>query len=168
MSQADFLMKYVKHYQSQGLIPIPLYWIVNGVCACRSTGECQSPGKHPIVKRSAVVSATDAEWDSWVKKFPSMNLGILTGSDSGIFVLDVDPRHQGEESFQSLIQSIGSLPETLLAKTGGGGWHYVFKIPSGFEVKNSAGLLGEGLDIRGEGGYIVVEPSITKGEYKWL
>lgn len=168
MSRADLLLKYVKHYQSQGLISIPLYWVINGVCACRSAGECRSPGKHPITKRSAVVSATETQWYSWVKKNPEMNLGILTGSEAGIFVLDVDPRHGGNESFEALLKVIGPMPHTLVAETGGGGRHYLFKIPHGFEIKNSAAMLGEGLDIRGEGGYIVVEPSVTKGEYKWL
>lgn len=168
MSRAKVLIDYVKHYRSHGFVPMPLFGIGNGVCTCHLADRCTSPGKHPIVKRQAAIVATEDQWGSWIKNHPDMNLGILTGSESGIFVLDVDPRHGGDESFEELIKSIGSLPATLVAQTGGGGRHYVFKIPSEFKVSNSAGALSEGIDIRGEGGYIVVEPSVTKGEYKWL
>ena len=168
MTRGVHLMDYVLAYRSKGFIPIPIYGVRHEVCTCHLGGECTSAGKHPIPKRPAAVEATDDQWESWISKYPDMNLGILTGSESGIFVLDVDPRHGGDESFDKLVQSVGALPPTLIAQTGGGGRHYVFKIPSGMEVRNSVGTLGDGLDIRGEGGLIVVEPSVTKGEYKWL
>ncbi len=168
MNPPEVLMDYVKHYQSQGFVPIPLYGMRAGICTCRLGAQCTSSGKHPIIKRQTVIAAGDELWSSWIATHPSMNLGILTGSESGIFVLDVDPRHGGDESYEELIQLIGPLPVTLAAQTGGGGRHYVFKIPPGVAIKNSVGTLGEGLDVRGEGGLIVVEPSVTKGEYKWL
>ncbi len=52
----------------------------------------------------------------------------------------------------------GALPETVRAETGGGGEHHFFRHPGG-EVRNSAGKLGAGVDVRGDGGYIVVPPS---------
>jgi putative DNA primase/helicase len=62
----------------------------------------------------------------------------------------------------------GKLPETRTADTGGGGVHHLFKYPD-FPVKNSAGKLGPGLDIRSDGGSIVAAPSLhASGEqYRW-
>jgi hypothetical protein len=36
------------------------------------------------------------------------------------------------------------------------------------EVRNSQGLLGDGLDVRGEGGYVVAPPSSTARAYRWI
>jgi putative DNA primase/helicase len=57
---------------------------------------------------------------------------------------------------------------TRTADTGGGGVHYFFKYPD-FPVKNSTGVLGSGLDIKGEGGAIVVAPSLhmSGNQYRW-
>lgn len=96
-----------------------------------------------------------------------MNIGILTGSDTGIFVVDIDPRHSGDESLKTLEATYGSLPATLSANTGGGGTHYLFQIPAGQVIRNSAGDIAPGIDMRGNGGLIVVEPSTTTGAYKW-
>jgi hypothetical protein len=96
-----------------------------------------------------------------------MNLGILTGADTGIWVLDVDPRHGGNESLAALEMEIGKLPATVSAATGGGGTHYLFRIPTGVSIKNSASKIGAGLDVRGDGGLIVVAPSRTTGDYSW-
>lgn len=103
---------------------------------------------------------------SWFSDGQLVNIGIRTGPESGIVVLDVDPRHGGEESLKTL----GSLPDTATVAIGGGGEHLYFKYPDGLSIRNSAGRLGPGLDIRGAGGYVVVPPSvhISGGLYKWL
>jgi putative DNA primase/helicase len=88
------------------------------------------------------------------------NLGLLTGAASGIVVLDVDPRHGGDDALRSLTGKHGDLPETWRFLTGGAGEHIVFSAPAGVAVPNSAGLLGEGLDVRGERGLIVGPGSV--------
>ena len=60
------------------------------------------------------------------------------------------------------------MPPSSTRRTGGGGMHVFFRYPSEKEVRNSAGWLGPGLDVRGEGGYVVVPPSRTQGVYKWI
>jgi putative DNA primase/helicase len=72
------------------------------------------------------------------------------------------------ESLASLEAKHAKLPETLTADTGGGGVHHLFRYPD-FPVKNSIGELGPGLDIKGEGGAIVVALSLhASGErYRW-
>jgi len=74
--------------------------------------------------------------------------------------------------------SRGQPPKTSCAATGRGGVHLYFRYPSLQElraaglytqqVRNSQGLLGDGLDVRGEGGYIVVPPSSTLRAYRWI
>jgi len=106
---------------------------------------------------------------SWWTRWPRANVGIRTGAGSGLFVLDVDTRHRGHESLDRLTAKHGPLPDTLRARTPSGGWHYYFAWP-GLELRNSAGLLDDGLDTRGEGGYVAASPSIVSrvGAYSWL
>jgi hypothetical protein len=54
------------------------------------------------------------------------------------------------------------------SRTGGGGVHVFFRYPAEKEVRNSAGWLGSGLDVRGEGGYVVVPPNRTQRVYEWI
>lgn len=162
------LADYVAHYRAQGFIPIPIFGMDDGICTCRKGVDCTSAGKHPIVKRQLAIEATQQDWEHWLQQWPGMNLGILTGSETGIFVIDIDPRHGGDESLAELETRIGPMPAAAVAVTGGGGRHFVFQIPQGVEIKNSAGQIAPGVDVRGNGGLIVVEPSRTKGAYKWL
>jgi hypothetical protein len=88
-----------------------------------------------------------------------------------IFALDVDehdPAHSGSETLADLQAEHGNLPDTWCSITGSGGLHYLFAVADGSEVRN--GTAGDGLDIRGEGGQIVVAPSVhpgTGGVYAW-
>jgi Bifunctional DNA primase/polymerase, N-terminal/Primase C terminal 1 (PriCT-1) len=103
----------------------------------------------------------------WQDVRPDANIGVATGSASGIFPFDVDPKNGGEDSLADLEQQHGALPETVISYTGGGGQHFLFQHVPG--LRNSAGKLGRGLDGRGDGGYIVVSPSIheTGRQYVW-
>lgn len=102
------------------------------------------------------------EW--WGKKWPDGSIAVLTGLESGIIVLDVDLKTGGYESLKDL----PPIPNTLTANTGGGGKHFVFQHP-GFHIGNSTSKIGGGLDIKGDGAYIVVAPSIHASgkEYQW-
>jgi putative DNA primase/helicase len=119
-------------------------------------------GVNDATKDEASIRAT------WTSR-PDANVGVATGAVSSIFVLDVDPQHGGEESFAKLVAEHGALPATRTVKTGGGGRHYYFKHPGG-KVRNSVKKLGAGLDVRGDGGYVVAPPSNHKsdGTYEWL
>jgi Bifunctional DNA primase/polymerase, N-terminal/AAA domain len=85
-------------------------------------------------------------------------IGLLTGKRAGFFVLDVDADKGGMEALAALQQRHGTLPATWTTRTGGGGRHLFFRHP-GFLVRGSAGKLGPGLDVRGEGGQVVAPPS---------
>lgn len=157
-------------YVERGYRVIPLHTSKNGCCSCHLGFKCppKSQGKHPIDKawqKTPVLSDADLRgyWDDDRPK----NIGIVTGPESKLLVLDVDG-DEGQSSLAALIAEHGALPRTLTGKTGSGGWHFVFEYPD-FEVGNSAGKLGTGLDTRGRGGFIVVEPSVSGlGPYHWV
>jgi hypothetical protein len=94
----------------------------------------------------------------WFSRWPSANIGIVTGEISNLVVLDIDPQHGGDASLARLERRFGPLPETVEAETGGGGRHLYFAHPGGL-VRNRTGL-AQGIDLRGDGGYIVAPPSI--------
>lgn len=101
-------------------------------------------------------------------RFPGANIGLRTGETSRVAVLDVDPRHGGNESLTRIETDRGCLPGTLLSQTGSGGLHFLYRWAPG--IGNNAGRWGTGLDGRGEGGYIVAPPSIhpdTGQPYVW-
>lgn len=110
----------------------------------------------------------EASITQWWTQWPDANIGIATGIQSGLVVLDVDTDKGGEESLNKLEARYGRLPHTVKQRTGGGGFHCLFRHP-GHTVRNSAGSLGLGLDVRGDGGYIVVPPSThASGQsYEW-
>lgn len=86
-------------------------------------------------------------------KGPDGDYGVPTGSANGFFVVDLDvrPEKDGTATFEAM----GECPETLTVSTPSGGFHLYFQIPAGVVVRNSVGALGEGIDIRGEGGFVV-------------
>jgi hypothetical protein len=108
-----------------------------------------------------------AQISRWWDINPAANIGVATGAASGFFVLDIDVKNDGEDSLAELERQHGALPKTVVQHTGGGGRHFLFRHVPG--LRNSAGKLGQGIDIRGDGGYIVAPPSIheTGRVYAW-
>jgi uncharacterized protein YdaU (DUF1376 family) len=114
-------------------------------------------------KATTSETALGAWWD---KTWPDANIGIATGRTSNLFVLDVDGA-KGETTLNALIERYGPLPDTLTAITGRGK-HFYFLHPAD-AIKTSAGSLGEGLDTRADGGYMVAPPSrhSSGNQYSW-
>ncbi len=101
---------------------------------------------------------------------PDHGVCIATGQESGIFAVDIDPDHGGDDSLRALEAKYGELPDTVESLTGGGGRHLLFAWPDEGEIRNSAsGVLGVGIDVRGTGGQIVAAPSIHPNgtPYAW-
>jgi hypothetical protein len=112
--------------------------------------------------------ATIEGW--WRGKYRHCNIGMATGGK--VWALDVDTDDDGDVSLTRLEREHGPLPDTVRSITGGGGAHYLF-IMNGTAIRNSVGKItgiAPGLDIRGDGGYIIVPPSIhpdTRRAYQW-
>jgi hypothetical protein len=107
------------------------------------------------------------------KKWPDAAIGIPTGIDNGIFVVEADTEEghdvDGISNLQTLIDANGPLPETRMARSPSGSVHYFFTHPNKGLVRNSTSALADGVDVRGEGGMVIVAPSIKPGvgEYEW-
>lgn len=127
-------------------------------------------GKVPLVKDWPRLASTDETTiRQWWRRYPDANIGLATGRQSDLFVLDIDPGKGGDESLRTLEEKFVALPPTIEVLTGGGGRHYYFKHP-GLLVGNSASELGAGLDVKTDGGQVVAPPSIhpTTGRcYAW-
>lgn len=138
-----------------------------GRCSCGGKPGCK-PGKHPRIRNGHHGASTDPNRiRSWWSQWPDANIGIPTGESSGLLVLDIDDH--GSASLEALEAKHGQLPETLTVGTGGGGRHIYFRYRTGSDIRNSTGKVGSGLDVRGEGGYVVAPPSRTdKGPYAFL
>lgn len=135
-------------------------------CSCRR--DCGRLGKHPRTKNGLHDATTDpATIRRWWKMWPKANLAVRTGTVSGLVVLDQDTVKGGNVGLQELEHMYSPLPETVQSLTGTG-IHYVFAHP-GTPVKNGVETLGPGLDIRGDGGYVIVPPSLHASgkRYAW-
>jgi hypothetical protein len=153
-------------YASHGDPVFPVWWAEDGRCGCRAF-DCSSPAKHPIAS-CAPTGLKDATTDEatirrWWGLFPKANIATRTGIKRT--VLDVDPAQGGNESLAALEAKHGPLPTTATTLTGGGGKHrHLVPVPG---LRNSAGKIAPGLDIRGEDGYVLLPPSnhVSGGTY---
>ncbi len=95
---------------------------------------------------------------TWWTESPEASIGIPTGPRSMVWVLDVD-QPDGPAALAALEEKHGPLPATVEQQTGGGGRQFFFKWHDGLTIRNSAKKIGAGLDVRGDGGYVIVPPS---------
>jgi putative DNA primase/helicase len=167
------MMEAAVHY-ARNDIPIFPVWnpTENGGCACPKGLDCSQPAKHPIgplVPHGLQDATTDPEQvRQWWTRYPAANIGMPTGAWTGAVVLDVDPDKGGFDSLLALVRRYGVLPKTRVVHTGGDGLHFYFEHP-GIYTRNSAGKLGPGLDLRGDGGYVLLPPSVhaKNRTYAW-
>jgi hypothetical protein len=156
-------------YARRGWAVFPCHAPVAGGCSCGLPG-CASPGKHPRVARGLHEATTDVVTiHGWWQRWPRANVAIRTGLGSGLVVIDVDPPHGGADSLAVLTAAHGPLPSEIAVRTGSGGAHLYLAHPGG-QVRNSAGTrLGAGIDVRGDGGYVIAPPSVhANGDrYSW-
>jgi Bifunctional DNA primase/polymerase, N-terminal/Primase C terminal 1 (PriCT-1) len=155
-------------YARRGLLVFPLHNPVNGKCSCGKP-NCKDIGKHPRTAHGLKDATTDTETiRGWWETSPDANIAIRTGEESNLLVIDLDPRHGGNESLPKLEGELGMLPVTPSVCTGGGGGHLWHAHP-GVPIKNKTDLGLGGVDIRGDGGYVVVPPSLhaSGDRYRW-
>lgn len=162
----DPLQSHAELYHKMGFAVLPIHFPYQAkgvtICSCKEK-SCHSLAKHPIgLYAPHGVKDASKDWhfiDSWVVGHPMFNIAIATGRISNIFALDIDPRHGGDDNLRKLEGQYGDLPKTVRFLTGGGGQHILFQHP-GVNVPNYVGKPAPGIDIRGDGGYIVAPPSL--------
>lgn len=153
------VIKEALNYTSLGFSVMPLGTIIKDVSGKKII-------QYPATgwKRYQTEIASREEVSSWNCK----NLGIVTGKISGLFVLDTDLY---KKTFDHELLKSFNLPITPVQETASGGRQYFFRLPDGMFIKNDVciGTEDSGIDIRGDGGMVIVPPSKTPyGEYRWL
>lgn len=90
-------------------------------------------------------------------KWPNASIGMPTDD---LIVLDFDLGHGGLESKAAIEKKYGSLPQTRVHQTGGGGQHWIYANPNGTNARNTVCFAGyKGVDLRANGGYVILPPS---------
>jgi Bifunctional DNA primase/polymerase, N-terminal len=158
------LMEHAIGYASRGwhVFPLKLREKVSHKSAAHSDGR-----KWGQTTDAGEIGRDFAQW-------PDANIGIVTGEASGFFVVETDTADghgegvDGAGELAKLEAKHGALPATREAISPSGSVHRYFKHP-GFKIKNSASLIGAGIDVRGDGGMVVGPPSVKlgKGVYSW-
>ncbi len=108
--------------------------------------------------RHGLKDATSTLPDDWFQN--GENIGLATGVSC--WVLDIDVEKSGAETLAKLEKEYGRLPDTLKARTRNGGWHMFFRPDD--RVGSGVSVIGPGLDHRGRGGYVVIEPSVVPAD----
>lgn len=139
------MMEYALSYVSQGYAVFPLK--PNAKIPFEGGHGFKDASKDPEVVRQ------------WWSQHPEANVGIATGRISGIVVLDIDRKH-GVDGAVSAAEL--DLPKTLTIRTPSGGFHLFFKAPPSAIVPRRIGVR-PGLDVLGEGGYVVGAGSYING-----
>ena len=161
-------------FAEMGHAVLPLFGIVKHpdgtlVCTC-GDARCTSPGKHPhaqLVPHGLTNASTDPTViQTWRRSTINLNFGVTTAT---LVVLDVDGT-VGRASLSRFEKQHGTLPKTWRVSTGSGGRHIYFSAPPKADIRNSAGKLAKGLDVRANGGYVVVPGSrhYTGHRYAWF
>lgn len=128
---------------------------------------CRVKDKVPATPHGCLDASRNLETiDQWWRETP-YNIGIATGAASGLFVVDIDG-DDGEHALSLLEAKHGELPSTVEVITGRGR-HLYFCIGEHGRVANSTGWVGTGIDVRGDGGYVIAPPSIHPSgrRYEW-
>lgn len=127
----------------------PLLPVVNGKCGCNNP-ECARVGKHPAVLWG--------DWSPGQQEIGDGGVGVRTGAEFGIFVVETDQK-PGVDGAGALA-ALGSLPRTYRVRTPSGSIHNYFRHPgAGVRIKTSGNEVAPGVDVRGEGGFVVGQGS---------
>ena len=157
-------------YVARGWQIFPCYSIDRGRCTCKLGQSCENPGKHPLTQHGFKAATTNIDMiNGWLAQWPNANWALRTGPETGFTVIDIDPRHDGFQSFAELQQQRGPLPDTLRSATGGGGRHLFYTTPPGVVIPSRKPWI-PGVDVKSDGGYVILPESRHKSgvPYSWI
>jgi len=137
--------------------------------ACRATPHRPDACPHTTCHGLYAGTRDPDAWDRTCDAFPDADvLAVRTGRASGIFVVDFDVKHGGPEAHDAWEEVTGlpwSFPNTLRQRTRSGGFHLVYALPNGTDVRSRNAVTRRGVDVKAEGGLVIVPPSPG---YEWL
>jgi hypothetical protein len=161
----------IKLYMDCGFIVLPTAYPVfteDGVeCSCRRGINCHSIGKHPVHDYGYIDPFNyERMKDRYLEEFknnPDLNVGFKV---MGYSVLDVDNKNAGDQSLAHLLREYEINMENVISVKCSNGQHIY---ASNTHLKNTAGVVGNGLDVRSEGGFVVAPGSVHKSGtlYQW-
>jgi hypothetical protein len=125
--------------------------------------------KKPLVKWQTEASVDPARLRYWWSG-PWARANLAAVVPAGCVVIDVDPRHRGDDTLDALEAEHGLLPPTLTAITGSGGQHLWFHVEQPDALRQEANVVGPGVDTRCAGrGFVLLPPSVHPGggTYQW-
>ena len=129
---------------------------------------CKPRGKEPLTEHGCKDTTRDlATIRAWWERWPYANVGASRPEHRGLSCSTWTLGTAAIETLATLEQEHGKLPETPTVLTGGGGLHYYFKNP-GSVVPTTAGRVGRGIDVRGDGGYVIAPKSIHASGNRYL
>jgi hypothetical protein len=152
-------LDYALAYASRGWPVFPVHTPTLSGCSCRSP-RCDRPGKHPRIGTGRNGASLDPEVIArWWAQWPDANIGIATGVESGLLVLDIDDTDA----------DIPPLPDTVESITGSGGRHVIYQRPDDGAKYRTRVRFRPGMDTRADGGYIIAPPSLHASgrRYEW-
>jgi hypothetical protein len=163
----DRKLKAALRCAKRGWRVFPLHWRrEDGSCSCKNP-SCGNTAKHPLTGHGVNDATSESpRIRDWWQNHPKANIGIATGAASGLVVIDVDPRHRGQQSLAQIEKKFGLLPDGPRVRTGGDGEHIYHSHP-GITVKSKVGIF-PGIDIRGDGGYVVGPGSVHASGKRYL
>jgi hypothetical protein len=125
----------------------------------------RSGSKEPATGKGGVHNASGKadQIKQWWGRTPSANIGIALRYSS-VVVIDVDPRNRGDSTIANLTKRFGPLPPTFTVRTGGGGFHYYYRVDETFHDASGdfPSKLGDGLELL-VNGFAVAPPSVIRG-----
>ncbi len=151
-------IKYASARRLAGLYDLPVFQLTENAKTPAYNGWQTAATRH--------VETVEALW----RGDPDANIGVST---NGMVVVDVDPRHGGEERWRLIVEERemfgDEVPQTLEVRTWSGGRHIYFRAPVDeagecLKIASSAGSIAPGVDIRAEGGLVVGPGSFINGE----
>jgi putative DNA primase/helicase len=161
-----------EEYIKRGWKIFPCHAVIRGKCTCGKP-DCKNPGKHPRTRNGHTDATSDLQTvRTWWTTWPDANIAVATGAVSGIWAVDVDPRHGGFDSLNEFEETRpeGILPATLTSVTGGSGRHIIFRYPDDGSRVPTRNPWKPGIEVKSDGGYIILPPGthISGGRYQWI
>lgn len=162
-------------YIAQGWAIFPCHSVDGkGQCTCGKSpcgNHNGNAGKHPRTLHGFKDATKDpATVQRWIEMFGhDINWAVATGVVSGIVVVDVDPRHDGDVELDKWMAENGELPDTKTTLTGGGGYHYFFRYPHDGQPVVGRQSFMKGVDFKSDGGYVILPNGrhVSGGQYTW-
>jgi hypothetical protein len=115
--------------------------------------------KRPVTAHGFKDATTDpAQVRDMFRRPGAAMIGVPTGAASDLAVIDLDVK-EGAAGLEWLAANEARIPPTRRHRTRSGGMHLLFRYPAGRTIRNSASKIAPGVDVRGEGGYIIAPPS---------